>query len=71
MSIQSLYDVEYFVIMTDGLNDQTQLREALSEKDQSDRYASFLRYCRGLGRFEKYEPMVEAVVRAYREQSAL
>ena len=60
-------DFEFFNIMTKGLNSQTKLREALNIKDQSQRYASILKYSRAGGSYEHYEEIANALSRSFEE----
>lgn len=60
-------DIQFFNIMTKGLNKQSQLRTALNERDQSVRYAKFLKWCRSHLKFNEYEGLVGALCRTYEE----
>ncbi|MBK0327040.1 hypothetical protein I5535_07015 [Rhodobacteraceae bacterium F11138] len=60
-------DVAFFSIMTDGLNQQAQLRTALNEKDQPTRYASLLKWCRSHLAYDGYEPLVRSLCQTYEE----
>lgn len=60
-------DIAFFTIMTEGLNQQHQLRKALNVKDRSERYSSLLRYSRAGGAYQHYEDIAEVLSRTFEE----
>ena len=60
-------DITFFTIMTEGLNRQKQLRQALKVKDRSERYSSLLRYSRAGGRYQHYEDIAEALCQTFED----
>jgi len=60
-------DVVFFNMMTEGLNSQSELREALNLKDQAKRYASILKYSRAGGSYQHYEEIANALSRSFEE----
>lgn len=60
-------DVTFFTIMTEGLNRQQLLRQALNVKDPSERYSSLLRYSRAGGNYQHYENIAGALSRTFED----
>jgi len=60
-------DIQFFNIMTKGLNSQGKLRDALNIRDQSQRYASILKYSRAGGNYKHYEEIVDSLSRSFEE----